>query len=135
MFDIPNPVSASVQRQLAEKARNTQRMINAAIIQEGNTAEIVARDLHNTIVKYQAALPNTEDVVMMLVQFGQTYTIRVTGIGYIGYNLVCFHGEGIDGKPLALIQHIHQLNFLLKVQPKEKPEIPKRRIGFVGEED
>lgn len=135
MFNVPDPISLSVQHQLHERAKSTQTMVNAAMIQEGSTAKQVAINLYEEIVKYQASLPDTEDVIMMLVQFGQTYTIRVTNIGYSGYTLVCFHGEDIDGKPLELIQHISQLNFLLQVQPKEKPEAPKRKIGFVGEID
>lgn len=135
MFNVPDPISLSVQHQLHERAKSTQTMVNAAMIQEGSTAKQVAINLYEEIVKYQASLPDTEDVIMMIVQFGQTYTIRVTNIGYSGYTLVCFHGEDIDGKPLELIQHISQLNFLLQVQPKEKPEIPKRKIGFVGEID
>ena len=135
MFNTPDPISLSLQRHLNERAKSTQTMVNAAMIQEGSTAKQVAINLYEEIVKYQASLPDTEDVIMMLVQFGQTYTIRVTNIGYSGYTLVCFHGEDIDGKPLELIQHIGQLNFLLQVQPKEKPEVPKRKIGFVGEID
>lgn len=135
MFNVPDPISLSVQHQLHERAKSTQTMVSAAMIQEGSTAKQVAINLYEEIVKYQASLPDTEDVIMMLVQFGQTYTIRVTNIGYSGYTLVCFHGEDIDGKPLELIQHISQLNFLLQVQPKEKPEAPKRKIGFVGEID
>ena len=72
---------------------------------------------------------------MMLVQFGQSTTILVKGIGYSGYNLVCFHGEDTEGKPLELIQHVQQLNFLLTVVPKPVPEVPKRQIGFVGQVD
>ena len=135
MFNVPDPISLSVQHQLHERAKSTQTMVNAAMVQEGSTAKQVAINLYEEIIKYQASLPDTEDVIMMLVQFGQTYTIRVTNIGYSGYTLVCFHGENIDGKPLELIQHISQLNFLLQVQPKEKPEVPKRKIGFVGEID
>lgn len=135
MFNVPDPISLSVQHQLHERAKSTQTMVNAAMIQEGSTAKQIAINLYEEIVKYQSSLPDTEDVIMMLVQFGQTYTIRVTNIGYSGYTLVCFHGEDIDGKPLELIQHISQLNFLLQVQPKEKPEAPKRKIGFVGEID
>lgn len=135
MFNVPDTISLSVQHQLHERAKSTQTMVNAAMIQEGSTAKQVAINLYEEIIKYQASLPDTEDVIMMLVQFGQTYTIRVTNIGYSGYTLVCFHGEDIDGKPLELIQHISQLNFLLQVQPKEKPEAPKRKIGFVGEID
>ena len=91
--------------------------------------------LYNEIQRYQTNLPDEEDVAMMLVQFGQSTTILVKGIGYSGYNLVCFHGEDTEGKPLELIQHVQQLNFLLTVVPKPVPEVPKRQIGFVGQVD
>ena len=55
-----------------------------------------------------------------------------TNFCYIGYNMVCFHGEDMNGKPMELIQHVQQLNFLLQVVPKPVPELPKRPIEFVG---
>jgi hypothetical protein len=57
----------------------------------------------------------------------------VKEIDYSGYNLICFYGEHTNGKPLELIQHIQQLNFLLMVVSKVEPEVPKRKIGFVGQ--
>ena len=69
---------------------------------------------------------------MSIVQFNQSITILVKEIGYIGYNLVCFHGEDTSDKPLELIQHVQQLNFLLMIVPKPESEAPKRKIGFVG---
>lgn len=62
----------------------------------------------------------------------QSITILVKEIGYIGYNVICFHGEGTSGKSLKLIQHVQQLNFLLMIVPKPEIEIQKRMIGFVG---
>ena len=60
-------------------------------------------------------------------------SLLIKEIGYIGYNLVCFHGEDTSGKPLELIQHVQQLNFLLMVVPKPEIEAPNRQIGFVGQ--
>lgn len=127
--------SPDVQRQLDQAHKNRQMEIDASKIQLGSTAEQVAMHLYNEIQRYQASLPDEEDVAMMLVQFGQSTTILVKGIGYSGYNLVCFHGEDTEGKPLELIQHVQQLNFLLSVVPKPEPEVPKRQIGFVGQVD
>ena len=42
-----------------------------------------------------------------------------------------FGGKDSEGKPLELIQHILQLNFLLTVVPKPELEMEKRKIGFV----
>ena len=134
--DISSPlISPDVQRQLDQNYKNRQIEINASKIQLGSTAEQVATHLYNEIQRYQASLPDTEDVAMMLVQFNQSITIFVKGIGYSGYNLVCFHGEDTEGKPMELIQHVQQLNFLLMVVPKPEPEKPKWTIGFVGQVD
>lgn len=128
-------ISPDVQRHLDKNYENRQIEINASKIQLGSTAEQVARNLYNEIQRYQASISDTEDVAMQLVQFNQSVTILVRKIGYSGYNLVCFHGEDTGGKPLELIQHVQQLNFLLMVVPKPEPEKPKRQIGFVGRID
>lgn len=110
-------------------------MINAATIQEGSTAQIVAENLHQEILNYQSNLPDEEDVAISIVQFNQIITILVDSIGSIGYNLARFGGKDSLGKPLELIQHISQLNFLLTVVQKSEPEVLKRPIGFVSQND
>lgn len=127
--------SPEIQRQIHQNYQNRQLMAEASKMQLGSTAKQIAYNLYDEIVKYQENLPDSEDVIMMLVQFNQSIPIRVTQIGYIGYNLICFFGEGTNGKPLELIQHIQQLNFLLSVSPKPEPDVPKRQIGFVGQID
>ena len=124
-------MNTAIQHQLHERARSTQKMVNAAMIQEGSTAEHVARCLYDQIINYQANLPDTDDVALRVVHFNQNTIILVENIGYIGYNLVCFYGTDSQGKPMELIQHIHQLNFLLTVAQKPVPDTPKRKIGFV----
>lgn len=110
-----------------------QKMINAATIQEQSIAEIVAENIYKELLNYQASLPDTEDVAMSIVQFNESTTILVDSIGYIGYNLIRFLGTDNLGKPLELIQHVSQLNFLLMVVPKPEKEPEKRKIGFLQE--
>lgn len=126
-------ISPEVKRQMQQNQANRQIEINASKMQFDSRAEQVAYYLYEEIRDYQNYLPDTEDVAMSIVQFNQSITILVKEIGYIGYNLVCFHGEDTSGKPLELIQHVQQLNFLLMVVPKPAPEVPKRQIGFVGQ--
>jgi len=130
MFSEFNPITPSMQQQLDQVARDKQKLIKAAEIQQLSTAEHIAKHIYHEIITYQSNLPEKDDVALMLVQFHQSTTILVTNIGYIGNNLICFFGRGTDGKPLELIQHIHQLNFLLTVAPKPVPNEPKRKIGF-----
>ena len=129
--DLPMQLTLTALNAIQKSNADKQKMINAAIIQEGGTAQIVAENLYQEIINYQSYLDETEDVAMMVVKFNESITILVDSIGYIGYNLVRFGGKDNSGKPLELIQHISQLNFLLTVVPKPVPEAPKRKIGFV----
>lgn len=110
-----------------------QKTIDMATIQEGSVAQIVAQNIYEETVLYQSKLSEDNDVAMSVVQFGQSTTILVDSIGYIGYNIIRFGGLDSSGKPLELLQHVSQLNFLLMVVPKSEPEVPKRRIGFVAD--
>lgn len=116
---------------LINSAKAKASMVDIAELQKNSVAEVVAANLYKMVIDYQSKLSETEDVAMSIVSFDST-TLIVDSIGYIGYNLVCFHGEDTSGKPLELIQHVQQLNFLLMVVPKPEPEVPKRQIGFVG---
>lgn len=118
-----------------KKSFSKRKVINAATIQEESVASIVAENLYQEVINYQSNLTDGEDVAMSIVQFGQSTTILVDSIGYIGYNLVRFGGKDSSGKPLELIQHVSQLNFLLMVVPKEEPVKEKRQIGFVSQAD
>ena len=129
--DLSMSLTLTALTALQTSQTSKQKMISAATIQEGSTAQIVAENLYQEILNYQANLPDTEDVAMSVVSFNQTTTILVDSIGYIGYNLVRFGGKDGAGKPLELIQHISQLNFLLTIVPKPEPENEKRKIGFV----
>lgn len=128
---LPVQLTLSALNIIQKSNESKEKMINAAVIQEGSTAQIIAENLYQEILNYQSSLPDTEDVAMLIVKFNEATTILVDSIGYIGYNLVRFGGKDNSGKPLELIQHVSQLNFLLKVVPKLEPEAPKRKIGFV----
>lgn len=129
--DLPMQLTLTALNAIQKSNSDKQKMVNAAVIQEGSTAQIVAENLYQEILNYQANLSNTEDVAMSIVKFNESITLLVDSIGYIGYNLVRFGGKDNSGKPLELIQHVSQLNFLLMVVSKPEPEAPKRKIGFV----
>ena len=129
---IMDLISPEVRKQMQKNYNDRQIEINASKMQYDSRAAQVAYYLYEEIKDYQNKLSNTEDVAMSIVQFNQSITILVKEIGYIGYTLVCFHGEDTSGKPLELIQHVQQLNFLLMVVPKPEIAVPKRTIGFVG---
>lgn len=112
-----------------------QKMIRAAEIIEDNSAVTISEKLYNAILSFQKSLPDKDDVALQIVQFGNSVTILVERIGYIGNNLVVFAGKDNSGNPMELIQHINQLSFLMAVASKPKIDEPKRTIGFAQEWD
>lgn len=57
--------------------------------------------------------------------------LRIEGVGFFDPDLLTFYGETEDGHRTQLIQHISQLNLMLKAIPKRSPDdTPPRRFGF-----
>ena len=130
--NLPMQLTLTALNMMTTSHESKMKMINSATIQEECIAQVVAENLYNEIIAYQNNLPETEDVAMSVVKFNESITLLVDSIGYIGYNLIRFGGKDNLGKPMELIQHVSQLNFLLMVVAKPEPETPKRQIGFVN---
>ena len=56
--------------------------------------------------------------------------IRIEGIGYFDPDIVTFYGSDPTGARTQLIQHVTQLNVMLRAMPKRVAEEAPRRIGF-----
>lgn len=60
----------------------------------------------------------------------ETGTLRVEGMGYFDPDIVTFYGSDGTGAKLQLIQHVTQMNVVLRAAPK-LPDAPEpTRIGF-----
>lgn len=68
------------------------------------------------------------------VAIGQTATgtgiLKIEGIGYFDPDLVTFYGRDNNGAKTQLIQHVSQLNVVLKAVQKAPENEAPRRIGF-----
>ena len=82
------------------------------------------------IEEFESSLDQEHEVGLMLTNFGQSILMQVTEIGYEKSVLMVFKGI-VNGNPSTLIQHINQLSFLLTAVPRQEPEKPKKKIGFV----
>lgn len=61
---------------------------------------------------------------------GDAGVLRIEGIGYFDPDIVTFYGRDDAGSRNQLIQHVSQLNVMLRALPKA-PEVEEpRRIGF-----
>ena len=81
------------------------------------------------IKNFETQLDNEHEVAMGFTG-GDAGVLRIEGIGYFDPDVVTFYGRDEDNARTQLIQHVSQLNVMLRALPKA-PEIEEpRRIGF-----
>ena len=56
--------------------------------------------------------------------------LRIEGLGYFDPDIVTFYGTDQTGARIQLVQHVSQLNVLLRSMPKPSEIEKPRRIGF-----
>ncbi|MGB3246456.1 MAG: DUF6173 family protein [Sulfitobacter sp.] len=65
----------------------------------------------------------------------QAGVLRIEGMGYFDPDIVTFYGSDPAGGRTQLIQHVSQLNVILRALPKEVKDEAPNRIGFRLVED
>lgn len=61
---------------------------------------------------------------------GQAGILRIEGLGYFDPDIVTFYGQDEEGVRTQLIQHVSQLNVILRAVALSKHHSEPRRIGF-----
>jgi hypothetical protein len=61
---------------------------------------------------------------------GDAGVLRIEGMGFFDPDIVTFYGSDAAGTKTQLIQHVSQLNVMLRALPKPAKEVPATRIGF-----
>lgn len=107
-------------------------------LQAPSEAKSPARWAYERLILYirnfEAQLGGAEEVAMGFAG-GEAGVIRIEGIGYFDPDIVTFFGADEDGRRTQLIQHVAQLNVLLRALPVARAEEAPRRIGFRLERD
>jgi len=81
------------------------------------------------IRNFEERLDNAHEVAMGFTG-GDAGVLRIEGIGYYDPDIITFYGSDSNGARTQLIQHVSQLNVMLRALPKPKPDSPPTRIGF-----
>ena len=81
------------------------------------------------IRNFEAQLDATQEIAMGFTG-GQAGVLQIEGVGFFDPDLVTFYGRDEGGAKTQLIQHVTQLNVILRAVPKQVSEDPPRRIGF-----
>ena len=79
------------------------------------------------VQKFEEGL-NADQEVAMGFAGSDAGTLHIRGIGYFAPDMITFYGFDQKGQRTQLIQHVSQLNVMLKAAPKQQAEA--ERIGF-----
>ena len=83
------------------------------------------------IRNFEAQLDNSQEVAMGFTG-GDAGVLRIEGMGYFDPDIVTFYGTDAQGMKTQAIQHVSQLNVILRALPRRDDAAarPPRRIGF-----
>lgn len=81
------------------------------------------------IQNFEKQLDNDQEVGMGFVG-GDAGVIKIEGLGFYDPDLITFYGSDGTGAKTQLIQHVSQLNVMLRAAPKEVDQQEPNRIGF-----
>lgn len=98
-------------------------------VEQKSPAEWAYQRLILYIQNFEKTLDNAEEVAMGFTDSGAG-VIRIEGLGYFDPDIVTFYGSDGSGARVQLVQHVSQLNVLLRSMPKPDEVEEARRIGF-----
>ncbi|NRB20885.1 MAG: hypothetical protein HRU33_25955 [Rhodobacteraceae bacterium] len=81
------------------------------------------------IQNFEKQLDGEHEVAMGFVG-GEAGVLRIEGMGYFDPDIITFYGTDGAGGKTQLVQHVTQLNVMLRALPKPKQDQPANRIGF-----
>ncbi|WP_417270876.1 DUF6173 family protein [Celeribacter sp.] len=81
------------------------------------------------IKNFEEQLDNEHEIAMGSTG-SESGVLRIEGIGYFDPDIVTFYGTDGAGAKTQLVQHVTQLNVMLRALPKHEPEAAPARIGF-----
>ncbi|WP_299778153.1 DUF6173 family protein [uncultured Roseobacter sp.] len=78
---------------------------------------------------FEEQLDSTQEVAMGFTG-GDAGVLRIEGMGYFDPDIVTFYGTDGAGGRTQMVQHVSQLNVMLRALPKPAEKTEARRIGF-----
>lgn len=84
--------------------------------------------------KFEETLDDDHEVAMGFTG-SDAGVLRIEGMGYFDPDIVTFYGTDPAGGKMQLVQHVSQLNVVLRALPKQVSEEAPKRIGFRLVED
>lgn len=98
-------------------------------VDQKSPAEWAYQRLILYIQNFEKMLDGEHEVAMGFTDTGGGF-LRIEGLGHFDPDMVTFYGTDQTGAKVQLVQHVSQLNVLLRAMPKENTAAAPRRIGF-----
>lgn len=81
------------------------------------------------IRNFEEQLDSAQEVAMGFTG-SEAGVLRIEGVGFFEPDIITFYGRDEENARTQLIQHVSQLNVILRAVPALPSEDPPRRIGF-----
>ncbi len=98
-------------------------------VKDKSPAEWAYERLILYIQNFEEQLDNEHEVAMGFTG-GDAGVLRIEGMGFFDPDVITFYGADPMGAKTQLIQHVSQLNVMLRALPKAVKAKEPRRIGF-----
>ncbi len=98
-------------------------------IQQKSPAQWAYERLILYIQNFEETLDNEHEIAMGYTG-GDAGVLRIEGMGYFDPDIVTFYGSDGGGSKTQLVQHVSQLNVMLRALPNEVEQAAPNRIGF-----
>ena len=103
--------------------------IIATPVEQKSPAEWAYERLILYIQNFEQQLDNEHEVAMGFTG-GDAGVLRIEGMGFFDPDMVTFQGTDSNGARTQLVQHVSQLNVMLRALPKPVETEEPARIGF-----
>ncbi|SHH28721.1 DUF6173 family protein [Cognatishimia maritima] len=98
-------------------------------VQKKSPAEWAYERLILYIQNFEQQLDNEHEIAMGFTS-GGAGVLRIEGMGFFDPDMVTFQGTDAQGIKTQLVQHVSQLNVMLRALPKKIETEEPQRIGF-----
>lgn len=98
-------------------------------VKQKSPAEWAYERLILYIQNFEQQLDNEHEIAMGFTG-GDAGVLRIEGMGFFDPDMVTFHGTDAGGAKTQLVQHVSQLNVMLRALPKQVEAAEPTRIGF-----
>lgn len=131
---IPRCHEVHADPETCKGGRDVTNGVTLSPVEEKSEAQWAYERLILYIQNFEKTLDNEHEIAIGFAG-AEAGVIRIEGMGFFDPDIVTFYGSDAHGVKTQLIQHVTQLNVMLRALPKMIENAEPNRIGFRLVED